>query len=44
MYVMPMKSILSFEKKSPNTRPHIIKGVMDNVLEIEPVVSFLFHG
>ena len=44
MHVMMVESVLSFKEKPPHTCPHIIKGVVDYVLKIEPVVSFLFHG
>jgi len=34
MNMVMVKTILSFEKKSPEARPHVIKGIMNDILEI----------
>lgn len=44
MDVVTVEPVLTLQKKVPHACPHIIKCIMDDILEIEPIISFLFHG
>jgi len=44
MSMMVVEPILSFQQELPHTSPDIIKSIVNDVLEIYPVVSLFLHN